>query len=710
MSQPHRIFAVIRATGANILKTDKPHFKQVILTLSLGLVVFALLFTEVFQPFKIKEGRPSPFTVKAPRTIQYIDNDATNELRVKAKSGVSPVYRFYPSVEQKSFEQISNFFIVLQNRERNVSDEFSVVRANIHPVIEDSIIRQGLAVSGTRLDKLRDATLRTTQQLYANRIGPSEIIATKRYVPNVVSELSGFSDLDKRLISGLILGTLQTNYVLDNEATKEIKNEAAAKVLPVIRTKVAGETIIQDGEIITRQQAKLLKDLNLIKKPVGSLRSLGLFLFSAILVTILTFYLARFHQDIFSSARLTVLLYMMLGLTLIVAKMIAPSISIYMIPIQATAMLATIVFTPQVALIAVIFSTLFVAMLTGNFEYLFYGLFAGSFMIFLSQNIRERSQMVTAGVYASVISALIAFALSISLEKSFMTAGSSFLWASGGAAFSAVLAIGLMAFIEPAFQITTDLRLLDLANPNQPLLKKLMIKAPGTYNHSIFVGNLADAAAQQLEANQLLVRVGSYYHDIGKMKRPLFFVENDFGQKNQHENINPNLSCMVIRAHVDEGLEMARKHNLPKEIQDIIEQHHGTTLVSYFYEIAKKNTSKEETIQEESYRYPGKKPQSREAAIVMLADAVEAAARTVAKPSINRFKQLAKKVIDGKLKDGQLNESDLTLGDLQKMVDCFASMLHSFYHQRVEYPEQLENKNESVKTARVIPITQLMDN
>lgn len=710
MSRPHSIFTSIRATGSNILKTDKPHFKQIILTLGLGLVVFVLLFTEVYQPFSVKVGSPSPFTVKAPRTIKYIDNEATDELREKARNGIDPVYRLNPSIEQKSLEQISNFFIVLQNLDKDTSDKFAFVRAKTDLAISDSIIQRGLATSVKKLEQLQPTTLKITQQLYANRIRPSELNSIRKYVPTVVSDLSGPSAHEKAFIGDIITGILQTNYTLDDESTNELKDQAAAKVLPVIKTKVSGEIIVRDGEIITKQQSKLIKDLNLIKEQVGYLRALGLLLFSAVLVTILTFYLAIFHNDIFSSARLTVLLYSIIGLTLVVAKLLAPEISIYLIPIQATAMLATIVFSHQVALIAIVFSTLFISMLTGNLEYSFFGLFSGAFMIFFSRSIRERSEMVKAGIYASVISALIAFALSISLEKSLVTAGSSFLWASGGAAFSVVIAIGLLAFIEPAFQITTDLRLLDLANPNQPLLRELMMKAPGTYNHSIFVGNLADAAAQQLGANQLLVRVGAYYHDIGKMKRPLFFIENNLGQKNQHDNINPNLSSMVIRAHVDEGLEMAKKHSLPKEIQDIIEQHHGNTLVSYFYEIAKKNTSKEETIHEESYRYPGKKPQSREAAIVMLADAVEAAARTIPKPSINRFKQLAKKVIDGKLKDGQLNESDLTLGDLQKMVECFANMLHSFYHQRVEYPEQTLAKNEPYKNARVIPLKQLTDN
>lgn len=445
-------------------------------------------------------------------------------------------------------------------------------------------------------------------------------------------------------------------------------------------------------------QPVTLKELANINKIIG------LFLLSAILATLLTLYISIFHKDIFVSGRLTALLYFVIGLTLIVAKLFTPSISGYLIPLLATVMLVSIIFSAQLAFVVGVFCSLFISALTGNPDYIIFGLLAASFTIFLSQNIKERSNMVSAGIYMSIASAVIAFVLGFVQGKSIIISASSSLWASAGAGFSVIIAIGLLAFIEPAFQITTDFRLLDLANPNQPLLRELMIKAPGTYNHSVLVGNLADAAAQKLNANQLLARVGAYYHDIGKIKRPLFFIENNFNQKDFHENLNPNLSCMIIRSHVDEGLALAKKYNLPNEIQSVIEQHHGTSVVSYFYELARQNTPEsKEDVQEDNYRYPGRKPQSKEAAIVMLADAVEAAARTAHKPSINRYKQIAKKITDAKLKDGQLDESDLTLGDLQKIVDCFANMLYGIYHQRIEYPENNVKQGEkSVSKGRVI--------
>jgi len=250
---------------------------------------------------------------------------------------------------------------------------------------------------------------------------------------------------------------------------------------------------------------------------------------------------------------------------------------------------------------------------------------------------------------------------------------------------SAVLTIGTLPFLEWAFGVTTSFRLLELSSPNQPLLKDLMINAPGTYNHSVVAGNLVERGAEVIGANPLLARVGAYYHDIGKMKRPFFFIENQL-DINEHDRINPNLSCLIITAHVKEGVELARQNRLPQEIIDIIQQHHGTTRVDYFYHRAKEKLEKQE-ISEDGFRYSGSRPRSKEAALVMLADSVEAAARTMVKPSLNRLEQLIRKIVQSKLEDGQLDESELTMADLEKIIKAFSQVLSSVYHYRIEYPK-----------------------
>ncbi len=254
---------------------------------------------------------------------------------------------------------------------------------------------------------------------------------------------------------------------------------------------------------------------------------------------------------------------------------------------------------------------------------------------------------------------------------------------------SAVLTLGALPILENLFHITTNLRLVELSNPHHPLLEELIIKAPGTYNHSVMVSNLSERAARAVGASPVLSRVGAQFHDVGKIKRPLFFVENQMG-KNPHDRTNPTLSFLVITSHVKEGIELARQHRLPSELVNIIEEHHGTSLLNYFYNRAlEKGLSS--GLTKESFRYPGRKPQTKEAALVMLADSVEAASRTLRKPTPSRIEELINRIIKEKLEDGQLDESNLTLGDLNKIAQSFKEVLISVFHARVEYPDLKTN-------------------
>ncbi|MGZ4032072.1 MAG: HD family phosphohydrolase, partial [Tumebacillaceae bacterium] len=252
--------------------------------------------------------------------------------------------------------------------------------------------------------------------------------------------------------------------------------------------------------------------------------------------------------------------------------------------------------------------------------------------------------------------------------------------------FSAIVTIGLLPFLESSFGILTPISLLELSNPNHPLLKKLLMEAPGTYHHSLIVGNLAEAAAEMIGADPLICRVGAYFHDVGKMKRPLFFIENQMSKDNPHDKVAPTLSHLIITSHVRDGLEMQEEYRLPKPIRDICEQHHGTTILWYFYNKALE-TDKSGTISADDFRYPGPKPQSKEAAIVMLCDAVEAAVRSMARPTPNRIESVIHKIIKDRLNDGQLDECDLTLKDLDKAADAFLRTLNGIYHARIEYPD-----------------------
>jgi len=263
------------------------------------------------------------------------------------------------------------------------------------------------------------------------------------------------------------------------------------------------------------------------------------------------------------------------------------------------------------------------------------------------------------------------------------------LWGVLNGFLAVILTIGILPFLESYFDITTSFKLMELSNPNQPLLKKMILEAPGTYHHSIVVGNLSETAAEEIGGNGLLARVGAIYHDIGKIKRPYFFTENQEAYKNIHDEMEPSLSALVIASHVKEGLELAKKNKLPKDIIDIIAQHHGTNLITYFFHRAlKENGSANDAVAEENYRYSGPKPQTKEAGIILLADSLEAATRSLTNPTATRIKTLVKEIIQKNLENGQLEECDLTLKDLDKIGDSFSRILTGMFHSRVEYPDE----------------------
>jgi hypothetical protein len=256
-----------------------------------------------------------------------------------------------------------------------------------------------------------------------------------------------------------------------------------------------------------------------------------------------------------------------------------------------------------------------------------------------------------------------------------------------GGLLAAVVVSAVLPLLESIFKFTTDIKLLELASLNHPLLRQLVVHAPGTYHHSMLVGTLAETGAEAIAANALLARVASYYHDIGKMLTPEYFVENQMGRENKHDRLSPSMSALIITAHVKDGIKLAKEYKLPQRIIDIIPQHHGTNLITYFYNKAKElEDPTVQQVQEADYRYPGPKPQTREAAIVMLADKVEASSRVLSEPTPQRIKSLVQRVVNSVFMDGQLDECDLTLRDLQKINDAFVRTLIAIYHHRIEYP------------------------
>lgn len=355
--------------------------------------------------------------------------------------------------------------------------------------------------------------------------------------------------------------------------------------------------------------------------------------------------------------------------------------------IAVASILLTIIFDSRLAFYTVTVICFFIAAIRGGDYSIGFISFCGSVLaIFSVRDIKNRSQ-----IFRSFFFILIGYTFSILAVNLVRIEDSQRLWMKllfGGinAIMAPVIAYGLLIFYERVFKVTTDLTLLELSDFNHPLLKELSSKAPGTFHHSIVMGNLSEAASESIKANQILARVGCYYHDIGKLLKPQYFIENQLDQNNKHNELNPSISTKIIISHVKDGMELARKHNLPQVIIDFIPMHHGTTLVSYFYDKAK-SASKEDIV-DYIYRYPGPKPQTKETGIVMLADAIEASTRTIEDPSPQKLENKIKEVIRNRFMEGELDECDLTLKDLTKIKESFLKILLGIHHHRLKYPDK----------------------
>ncbi len=373
----------------------------------------------------------------------------------------------------------------------------------------------------------------------------------------------------------------------------------------------------------------------------------------------------------------------------------------FFIPVASLAMLAMLLFNDmQIAFITGFLASLLIALLSKNDFNLFLISLMGSLVgIFTIKGARTRAHLIQAGFWTGLVQVGTAVLLyrevleSLLKAKLFLFYGILPLFFNGFVCAFVILATSNI--FEWLFGVLTNFSLAEMADPDQPLLKRMKLEAPGTFTHSLFVSNLAEAAAEVIDANPLLTRVGAYYHDIGKMEKAEYFTENQLYTGNKHEHLDPNMSRLVILNHVKDGVELAKKYKLNPIIIDFIPQHHGTGLIHYFYQRALEEKGPDEEVLEENFRYPGPKPQTKETALVMLADSVEGATRALADPSPASIDELVRKVINNRFIDGQLDESNLTLRDIEKICQTFSRTLTAMHHSRVRYPEKKNHEDDN---------------
>ncbi len=466
--------------------------------------------------------------------------------------------------------------------------------------------------------------------------------------------------------------------------------------------------IVNENERIIARHDRITKDVKLkiesYKEAKGDiigneslfLQGLGKFVHIALIISLLVAYIFLFRKKIYYDNNKIILFAIVIlfvsFITFLINQLEVQAPMQYLIFIPAASMLITIMFDSRIGFYSTVIITLITGALRGNdYTFMAMNLIAGGIAVYSVRDIKNRSQIFRSFLFILLgyLLAIFAFGLERFAPWSNMLIESAF--AASNALVSPALTYGLLIFFERLFKITTDLTLLELSNFDKPLLKELARKAPGTFNHSMTMGTIAEAAAEKIGANPLLARVGAYYHDVGKTITPQNFVENQLNNQNVHENLTPEESVSLIVRHVNEGIELAKDHDLPREIIDFIPMHHGRMIISYFYERAKKIYG-EEKVNVDDYRYPGPKPNTKETAIIMLADGCESAVRSIDEPDPKKVENVINNIFKSRISDGQLDETPITFEDVTKMKEEFLNILLGQHHKRIKYPKQDETE------------------
>lgn len=497
---------------------------------------------------------------------------------------------------------------------------------------------------------------------------------------------------------------IQSNLIFSVDDTQARIEDELSEISTTKGAVAQGQMIIRKGDIVTQQSANVLESLSDTRSQNASIvekwvRFSGGVVAICMISLVFFMYLFLYRRPISTHNGLFFLVFLTMGLiSLASAILLRYDISsIYVIPIAIAPIILTIIFDSRVGIIASVTLAALIGMVNGNdFEFTISTIVACSMGVFSVRDIKDRSQFffTTPGVvFISYIVVIGAFSLTkLSGWDSFF---SQILFIAINSLFI-LFTYPIILLFEKLFGITTDFTLLEMSDTNRPLLKELMNKAPGTFHHSLQVANLSEAAAAAIKANSLLCRVGALYHDIGKMIKPSYFVENQGGGTNEHDKLKPQMSAMIIKAHVSEGVKMAEEAGLPKTIINFIESHHGTSVIRYFYEKAKEDDNLKEMLNEEQFRYEGPLPSTKETGILLLADGIEAASRAMKNPNYNKLENLVNKMVDDRVAEDQLSKCPLTFRDLSVIKETFINILVGVYHGRIEYPEEKKDK-ESTK-------------
>ncbi len=716
----------LQQTLNSILNLLNIRLFRILLFLILGIVMFVSMYSNV-KPEKLNLTLFSiaDQTIRSPITVE--DKTNTERKKQEAVDQVQDVYTVKKEYTQNQVDLITSIFdsvtevnnemeAEMEESEADEENEVSKssaqildekltrVKAMLTSEVNDAVSTQSftamLQASPDEISIAKDLTVTAVNNVMGNRIPADGVENAKKRVEEELKYTSLNSGLKNAIIQLGRFAIIQNEFY-DPRATEDLRQQASDGVEPV--KILEGQIIVEEGQLISRdifhklELAGLLDSENSVRPFVGL--AMMIFIILCSLFFIFDELKAAGNKQnqllIFSLIFIIVLLIMKL---LSLCTDFEYSEIGYVVPAAMGPMLIKILINERLAIVQTVIlgitgSILFNQGITGtlNVSVAFYIIASGLAGILYLRHQNQRSKILQAGLFVSLVNIFVIIALVLlrNSQYSGLEYGINLLVAFFSGISSAVLTIGLLPFFEAGFGVLSTMKLIELSNPNHPLLRKILTEAPGTYHHSVMVANLAESACEAIGANGLLARVGCYYHDIGKTKRPQFFIENQINIENPHDKLPPMTSKNIIIAHATDGAEMLRKHKMPKEIIDIAEQHHGTTLLKFFYHKAKQNGVE---VKEADYRYPGPKAKTKEVAIIGIADSVEAAVRSMTNPTHDQIETLVKSIISDRLQDGQLNDCDITLKELNIVGESFCETLKGIFHSRIEYPEMTKQK------------------
>lgn len=683
-------------------------FSALILT---GIIVYLLMLTGVSpEKYDIALLQPSNETIRSVKTVE--DPIKTEEERNRIASEVENVYQFSEQSGEKSAALVTSIFDLIQDVKTSDTYDSELMEENISQVREnlsvlgtegeglrfsDEAISSLLLMENNDLMELRNSVTSTVSLIMSDPIRVEEVATAKN---DIERRLRGDLSIPENVLPTVVfIGrfSIVENEVLNKELTEERVEQVKASVEP---TKILqGQVIVREGQIVDREIYRQLKLVGMLDNQSSLKPAIGLFLFIALCMWLFYVQLKKWNADKDEKQRVLIVSMLIFILSVTGMKLISLvsenfDLTIaFLFPTALAPMLVRSLINERfgvlmafltAAVAGIIFQEGYSSVL--QMEIALYILFGGLAGLYVIQGIDKRSHLLQTSMAVAVVN-LVFMAFYLLMNQTVY--GLSELLFYGIAAFtsgllSGALTIGLLPFFESAFGLISAMKLIELSNPNHPLLKKILTETPGTYHHSVMVANLADAACESIGADGLLARVGCYYHDIGKTKRPGFFIENQMSHANPHDSLPPETSRDIILAHGTDGANMLQKHKMPKEIVDIAEQHHGTSLLKYFYIKAKEEGH---DINEADYRYAGPKPQKKETAIISIADSVEAAVRSMKEPTQEKIQGIVHAIIKDKLHDGQFDECDLTIKELKTVERVLCETLNGIFHSRIEYPQ-----------------------